>query len=676
MSSRLVRASAVIIECVIMLLFFVTVTFVLYEIYFQSTYYHEHILSRYFSYIGSLVRFDLGTRADGVQVSFFIRPALTHSLLLFLPPLLAAAATAYGAARLYFIRSNPWFFRSIHGASRVLASIPGYWIAFVLLGISMTTRWFPISGVSSPGHADLAFLFQIADRLYHLVLPYICLYLFPTVVLSSMLQDRVQALSREPYIITALSQGLTKKTIFSRQLSRPVWAEALLQTGVYMPVFITMMVIIERVFVYPGLGTIAIEPYSRTTYISVVDSKTAQAAVTYLGIISIIIQYGFRTVVKLLLPEPPGASATKAPRFTAKLQGLLILLLLPVLGQLSHMIGGFSGGAIAPVIGLIVFAMILLFGIAVLLKKREHGGFQHKAVDPLELSEAPSVLTPEGYAEDPKLSPRGSSYIRDVRFWIACAAVIAILGGSWFVPEQVAQSAMFRRSAVELSWWDALWAPGSIIGRSLLASRYALIPAAAACIGSLLGAVLGIFSGLSRGSALDHSVRSLEIFPSVIIYILVSSFFDGHPLSVLIPFGLIASIRMFRIIRFDVIRLLGSEYIEYAHLLGCGFWTILFRHILPNIKRRFSLTLTEIAIDMIILEVNLSFIGRLFRPEGRIGELMPVQGWGTLFRDARHHIIRSQWDQVFIPAVVFILCIFALRVLSDRLRHHFREASL
>lgn len=675
MSSRLARAAAVIVECVIMLLFFVTVTFVLYEVYFQDTYHHEHIFSRFLSYIGSLMQFDLGTRADGVQVSFFIRPALRHSLMLLIPPILAAAATAYGAARLYYIRNNPWFFRVIHGTSRVLASIPGYWIAFVLLGISMTTRWFPISGVTSPGHGDLAPVGQFMDRLYHLVLPYFCLYLFPTAAISSMLQDRVQELSQKPYIVTALSQGLSKRTIFSRQLSRPVWAETLLQTGVYMPVFITMMVIIERVFVYPGLGTLAIEPYSRATFVSAVDSKTAQTAVTYLGIISIIIQYGFRTAVQLLLPEPSRASAKKSPRIIVMLSVLIILVLLPMFGQLLHMIGGFSGFALPSAAGLIVFIFILLFSILVLFKKREHTGFQHKAVDPQVISGNHSASLQEAPADDPGRAVHKSMITRDVRLWIALTAAAAVLIGSWFVPEEVARSAAIRRAVVEPSWWEALWSPGSIIGRSLLASRYALIPAAAACIGSLLGAVMGVFSGMSRSSSLENTVRSLEIFPSVIIYIIISSFFDGHPLSVLIPFGIISFIRMFRIIRFDVRRLLVNEYIEYAHLLGCGFWTVLFRHILPNIKRRFSLTLMEITIDMIILEVNLSFIGRLFRSEGRIGELMPIQGWGMLFRDARHHFIRSQWDQVFIPAVVFIFCIYALRMISDRLRHHYREGA-
>ncbi len=655
MTARILRTAA---ECLLMLLLFVTAAFLLYEFYFADAYHRAHIFYRYTSYMKDLLSLDFGTRSDGVQVSFFIVPALFNSLVLLLPPIILAVITAYIAAGRQFITGGDISFRLFHGASRVITSVPVYWLGFILLGISMTTRWFPIGGVSTPGFEDLNAAGKLLNRLHHLALPYLCMYLFPAVLITSMVQDRVKELSGSPYVLTAMSQGLTRRQVFSAALSRPAWAEALLQAGASMPVYITMMVIVERVFLYPGLGTLAVEPYGRVSFISTVDSRTAQAAVLCIGICSILLQYLFRIAVPLLVPEGGAPAAQKNTPFRQnhRLHFILALMLLPLVSLLP---GSSQLLQVSPHAAASAALLLGAAGMLLLVRKREAPSFSH-AVREVPVEPAEEQHPAESFSSAGRRRPDA--------VMVLCVLVFLLIAvGSWLVPEQTASAPPIRRPSAPLSWWESLWAPGSIIGRSLLSGRFLVIPAAASVIGGILGAAAGTASGMTRGAAGDGTVRLLEVFPSILIYIFISSLFDGHPWAMLLPFGIIAFIRMFRLIRFSVVRIMDHEYIQYAKLLGCGFRTLLLRHLIPNLRRRFGVNLAETCIDMIILEVNLSFIGRLFRVEGAIAEHIPILGWAPLFREARYYFIRSQWDQVFIPALVFSAVILSLRIAVSRL---------
>lgn len=123
-------------------------------------------------------------------------------------------------------------------------SIPSFWLAILLvLVFSVKLGWFPIA--NGTGFRDL-------------ILPAITLGVVASTMIMRLTRNgMVEVLSNE-YIRTARAKGLEDRHIYFRHALRNVLIPVVTVVGLQMAALLGGTVIIEQVFNWPGLGTLAL----------------------------------------------------------------------------------------------------------------------------------------------------------------------------------------------------------------------------------------------------------------------------------------------------------------------------------------------------------------------------------------------------------------------------------
>jgi peptide/nickel transport system permease protein/dipeptide transport system permease protein len=100
------------------------------------------------------------------------------------------------------------------------------------------------------------------DALWHLILPAFCLSLPITVAVGRTLQASLFNVMRQNYIRTAYSKGLSKgRVVFGHALRNAVNAP-LAMIGLQFGLLFTNLLIVERIFAWPGLGLYTVQAFS------------------------------------------------------------------------------------------------------------------------------------------------------------------------------------------------------------------------------------------------------------------------------------------------------------------------------------------------------------------------------------------------------------------------------
>ncbi len=140
-------------------------------------------------------------------------------------------------------------------------------------------------------------------------------------------------------------------------------------------------------------------------------------------------------------------------------------------------------------------------------------------------------------------------------------------------------------------------------------------------------------------------------------------------LVMILSLGLVEWLTMARIIRGQVLVLREMTFVTASRAMGQGGWTILRKHLLPNLST-IILTYLTLTIPAVILDESfLSFLG--------LGIEDPAASWGSLLKDGAQVInpIESKWWLLAFPALLMSLCLLALNFLGDGLRDAFDPKS-
>lgn len=114
-----------------------------------------------------------------------------------------------------------------------------------------------------------------------------------------------------------------------------------------------------------------------------------------------------------------------------------------------------------------------------------------------------------------------------------------------------------------------------------------------------------------------------------------------------------------RIVRAEVLQLMGEPFIEGLRCLGCSDWRIIIYHILPNIANKL-LVLVTIRLGRGILAIaGLSFLG--------LGVQPPTPDWSVMINDAIMYY-RSSPHLIIIPGLFVFLLIYSLNIIGEYLR--------
>jgi peptide/nickel transport system permease protein len=115
-----------------------------------------------------------------------------------------------------------------------------------------------------------------------------------------------------------------------------------------------------------------------------------------------------------------------------------------------------------------------------------------------------------------------------------------------------------------------------------------------------------------------------------------------------------------RVVRSAVMGIKENVYVEAARAVGATNWTILTRHILPNIMAPIIILFTIEMGSAILAEATLSFLGFGIPP--------PEPSWGGMLSGAgRRYMLLAPWIALW-PGLALALVVYGMNMLGDGLR--------
>jgi peptide/nickel transport system permease protein len=217
--------------------------------------------AQYLSYIGKVFRGDLG-------VSFWTREPVLDEILRRLPVSLELALLAmfFGllialpAGILSAIRQDSWLdylFRTIAIGG---LSVPSFWMATVIIvSASITWKWVPPMRFTPFMRDPLANLSQF-------ILPAIILGFALSASVMRMTRSMVLEVLREDYVRTARAKGLRESAVITRHVLKNAMIPVVTIMGLQLSALIGGTVIMESIFVLPGMGRFLLDAITWRDY--------------------------------------------------------------------------------------------------------------------------------------------------------------------------------------------------------------------------------------------------------------------------------------------------------------------------------------------------------------------------------------------------------------------------
>lgn len=185
-------------------------------------------------------------------------------------------------------------------------------------------------------------------------------------------------------------------------------------------------------------------------------------------------------------------------------------------------------------------------------------------------------------------------------------------------------------------------------------------------VSQIIALVIGFFAGVCAGyfggkvdAVISFVIQVFSSFPFLLFAIVIMYALGQGLVNLYVALGLLGWASTARLVRGDVMRLKGSEYIQSCILSGGKSWRIIMRHLLPNCVSTLIVTTTLGIPSAIMSEASLSFLG--------LGVQPPMSSWGQMINAAQPYIQSSTYYSV-IPGIAIIITVMAFNLLGDALR--------
>ncbi len=213
---------------------------------------------RYFDWLAGVVRGDFGTSLAqrGRPVADMILGRLGNTLFLALYAAAMAVPLALILGVLAALWRNSLFDRIANSSALSAISFPEFFVAYILIYVLAQSGYFP-SMARIPAGADLG------ERLYRAFLPALTLTLVVTAHMMRMTRAAIINLLSSPYIEMARLKGMRPSRVIVHHALPNAIAPIVNVVAINLAYLITGVVVVEVVFVYPGLGQLMVDSVSR-----------------------------------------------------------------------------------------------------------------------------------------------------------------------------------------------------------------------------------------------------------------------------------------------------------------------------------------------------------------------------------------------------------------------------
>lgn len=197
---------------------------------------------------------------------------------------------------------------------------------------------------------------------------------------------------------------------------------------------------------------------------------------------------------------------------------------------------------------------------------------------------------------------------------------------------------------------------------------------------------LGIPAGYFRGwvdDTIQYIYTTLNSIPSVLLIaaaiLMLQVYMSTHPerfdnvaaradmrlLFLCIILGITSWTGLCRLLRGETLKLREVEYIQAAHAFGVGSFSIIVRHILPNVMHIVLITVVLDFSGLVLAEAVLSYVN--------IGVDPSTTSWGNMINSARLEMAREPivWWSLAAAFVFMFTLVLSANLFSDAVRDAF-----
>jgi peptide/nickel transport system permease protein len=238
---------------------------------------------RYVEWLGGIVQGDFGMSYAGAggqggnrrEVAELIEPRLMNTLFLAGMTAIAAVPLALVLGMLAALYRNSLFDRTINVVTLTTVSSPEFFLAYVLM-VFFVSHWHIF-----PSLAKVDATTPFFERIYRCALPSLTLMLVIVAQMMRMTRAAIINLLSSPYIEMARLKGIAPRQIIFHHALPNAWAPIANVIALNLAYLVVGVVIVEAVFVYPGIGKLMVDSVIRKD-LPVVQGCALIFAATYI----------------------------------------------------------------------------------------------------------------------------------------------------------------------------------------------------------------------------------------------------------------------------------------------------------------------------------------------------------------------------------------------------------
>lgn len=170
----------------------------------------------------------------------------------------------------------------------LLYSLPNFWVATLLIVFFAGGEFldiFPPQDLSSTDAAAMGGMGWFLDRLWHMILPVICLTYGGLASLSRYARSGMLEVIGQDYILTARAKGLSERQVIVRHAFRNSVLPIITLLATLLPALIGGSVIVETIFNIPGMGRLLFDSFLARDYPVIMAVAFFSSSLVLLGMI-------------------------------------------------------------------------------------------------------------------------------------------------------------------------------------------------------------------------------------------------------------------------------------------------------------------------------------------------------------------------------------------------------
>ncbi|WP_329410035.1 ABC transporter permease [Nocardia vinacea] len=179
----------------------------------------------------------------------------------------------------------------------------------------------------------------------------------------------------------------------------------------------------------------------------------------------------------------------------------------------------------------------------------------------------------------------------------------------------------------------------------------------AVAFGFVIGSAIGLFSGFIGGRADSVIMRFVDVLlaiPGLLLAMTVVTALGYGTMNIAVAVGISAVAAFARVMRSEVLKVAGTDYVEAAYGSGAGFGRVLVRHVLPNsVPAVISLAALECGAAVLAVAA-LGFLG--------YGAPPPQPEWGLAVAEGRDFLATYPWISIMPGVLIAVVVLSTNRI--------------